>query len=52
MNKVYVIRREDYFRAVSLGQLSLNVRILWAGTIWMQILLTEEEKSRYTFPIE
>lgn len=49
--KLYLIRREDYFLARSQGQLPDDC-VLHSGLIWLQVLLTEEEKAKYKYPIE
>lgn len=49
---LYVIRREDYFEAFMLGQLTYETQIFDAGSIWMTVFLTDEEREKYTtFPI-
>jgi hypothetical protein len=51
MAKRYTIHTADFFTAVGKGELSIDVPILYAGTLWMDILLTDEQKSKYTFSI-
>lgn len=49
---LYVIRREDFFKAKAEGQLKHDVIILGFGSLWMNIFLSDEEKINYRFPIE
>ncbi len=51
MKKLYVIRREDVFAAI--GKRELNSEsILEAGSIWVTVALTDEERTKYqSFPI-
>lgn len=49
--KNYLIRREDFFDAYALGQIPEDC-YLNIGSIWGTICLTQEQKNKYTFPIE
>lgn len=50
MKKLYVIRTQDFFEAQTRGQIPEG-SIMRAGSLWMDLALTEEEKNKYTFPI-
>jgi hypothetical protein len=47
---LYVIRREDFFKASSEGYIP-EERLLEAGSIWITIPLTEDEARSYPYPI-
>lgn len=51
MKKLYLIRREDFFQALAENNLPDDCVSL-AGSIWMSVRLTEEEKAKYKYPIE
>ncbi len=48
--KLYVIRRIDFWEAIA-GKMIPEGRISEAGTLWITLFLTPEEKAKYTFPI-
>ena len=50
MKKLYVIRTEDFFKANSEGYIPEG-RMMQAGTIWIELVLTDEEAKRYPYPI-
>lgn len=49
--KLYLIRREDFFQAIAEKQLPPDC-LFQSGQIWLSVLLTEEEKNKYKYPIE
>lgn len=49
MKKLWTIRTADFFN--SKNGLPANVQISHAGTIWIDLFLTDEEKSNYKCPI-
>ena len=51
MKKLYVIRREDVFIAIAKGQLPHGSTVE-AGSIWVTVALTDDERNKYTFPID
>jgi hypothetical protein len=51
MREIYTIRREDYFKARGEGKLPADC-VLSAGSIWILVTLTPEERSAYPYPIE
>jgi hypothetical protein len=51
MKKRYTIRRKDFFNAMASGALPQDCSILYAGSLWMEVALTDEERAAYTFPI-
>ena len=52
MRTLHTIRKEDYFAALAQKQISQENRILYAGTTWIGLLMSETEAAAYTFPIE
>lgn len=50
MKKLYVIRTQDFFNALTKGQIP-ECSLKYVGSLWTELLLTEEEKNKYTFPI-
>jgi hypothetical protein len=50
MKRLYLIRREDFFQARSLGQLPEGC-VLECGSIWITVSLDLNERKRYQFPI-
>lgn len=50
VKKIYVIRSGDIFQARILKQLP-DDSFLYVGSLWAQVALTDEEKSKYSFPI-
>lgn len=48
--RLYTIRRQDYFKAIELGQLS-DGQIISFGSIWIELFLSDDEKANYKFPI-
>jgi hypothetical protein len=51
MKKLYLIRTEDFFTAMARGEIPEDC-IREAGTIWITLALTDEERNKYTFPID
>jgi len=49
--KLYLIRRQDFFVALGKGQLPQDIKVSEAGSLWMQIFLTQEQKENYPYPI-
>ena len=49
--KLYILRTQDIFEALGLGQLTPDQFFLSIGTLWATIGLTDEEFARYKFPI-
>lgn len=50
MKRLCIIRREDFFEALALGQIPEDCN-LQAGNLWCSLALTNEEQSAYSFPI-
>lgn len=50
MKKLYLIRREDVFIAIAIGELSSD-SVLECGSIWGIVSLNDDEKNKYSFPI-
>lgn len=48
MKRLYLIKVEDFFKAEN--NLKENA-IVYAGTIWIEIMATEEQAARYPFAI-
>lgn len=50
----YSILSEHFFQAIGSGHLSNTVTILRAGSLWCELLLTEEQAKKYgeAYPIE
>jgi hypothetical protein len=51
MKRLYLIRTEDIFEAIKIGQFSPDKVFLEVGSIWATVDLTDDERSKYTFPI-
>jgi len=51
MKRLYTINRADFFNAQSLGQIPQDVQLGYCGSIWVDLYLTEEQASNYSFPI-
>jgi len=49
MKKLFIILRQDFFKANN--GLSSEPQIVNAGSLWIKLFLTEEEKSNYKFSI-
>jgi len=50
MKKLYITLRQDFFLAMALNQIPEDCK-LQAGSLWMVLALTDDEKAKYTFPI-
>ena len=51
MIKLYVIRREDLFEAISKGQIPEDC-FHEGGSIWCVVKFTDEQKNNYKYPID
>lgn len=51
MAKIFVIRTADYYPAIAKGELTYEIPIMRWGTLWIDILLTPDQKAQYSFPI-
>lgn len=49
--KMYVIRTQDIFKALAAGQLPGDC-FRHIGTVWADVALTDEQRKKYTFPID
>jgi hypothetical protein len=48
--KLYLIRRQDVFEAMTKKELNNNC-FFSVGALWAEVFLTDEEKTKYSFPI-
>lgn len=49
--KLYLIRTQDYFQAIGEGTLPIDAHLRHAGSLWIEIWLSDADKQKYPYPI-